>query len=250
MLGLAHKAGLAAMMNNGKSPFDEVTPMRPDPADRSCRRAHWSRCGFLSDVWDNVDLVLNETATRPKDADWDRTFEANSRSERSRAHGRRTVALITTATLGGASQQRRPKVFYEWSRVKLFDLAVAVNTGDDRCATSTDAGAVCNRYGVYPELVNTAFGPPLSEAPESQACLRSSTVHCVWVRRYADGMNVLNASARRRASTRLKLDVKGCRYVYDVYSHRPLAGNQCVRRVTMMLPRWSGRPVRYSTDPW
>lgn len=250
MVGLAHAAGLQATMNNGKSPFDGVTPMRPDPADSSCRHGDWASCRFLSDVWSVVDLVLAETATRPKAADWQRTFAANAKSESSRAHGHRTVALITTASLGGVSEQRRSNVFYEWSRIKLFDLPVAVNTGDDGCATSTDEDAVCNRYGVYPELVDTLFGAPVSSEPTSTDCLRRSTVRCLWTRRYADGMDVLNASPHRRRAVAIKLGVPGCRYVYDVYSQRPLAHNECVRRVRLTFPRWSGRPLRYAGSAW
>lgn len=250
MIGLAHQSGLQVMLNNGKSPFDRVAQMRPDPTDKACRKRDWSACRFLSDVWPKVDLVLAETATRPRDVDWARTFASNAASEASRKHGRRTVALVTTATLGGASQQRRPKVFYEWSRIKLFDLPVGVNTGDDKCATSTDAQAVCNRYGVYPELVDTAFGPPLSSGPTSASCVRGSRVRCLWTRRYADGMDVLNASPERRRRVTVALGLRRCRYVYDVYHDRALADDQCVKKVSLRLPGWSGRPLRYSRSPW
>ena len=133
MLGLAHAEGLQAMMNNGKSPFDGPVRMRPDPHNASCRAAKWSQCTFLSDIWSKVDLVLNETPSRPKDEDWARMLAANQHSETDAKHGRRTVDLITTASLRGAQNQTPAKVFYQWSRIKLFDVAVAVNTGDGGC---------------------------------------------------------------------------------------------------------------------
>jgi hypothetical protein len=249
LLGLAHAAGLQAMMNNGSSPFDPVTRMRPDPRNVSCQRARWSKCRFLSDVWSKVNLVLNESATRPRDVLWRRTFVANERSERSGPEGRRTVALITTGSLGGAANQTRSHVFYAWSRVKLFDLAVSVNTGDGGCG---DAGsdAVCNRYGVYPQLVDTVMGQTVSSRPTSQSCARRSKINCVWVRRYRQGTTVLNARPVAVRDVRVDLGLANCRYVYDVYRRAPLAGNACKQAVRMDLPSWSGRPLRLSTKPW
>lgn len=248
-LGLAHGVGLQAMMNTGKSPFDIRTPLRPDPGDRSCRTAQWEQCRFLSDAWEHLDLVLNETAGRPRDEQWERTFTGNQRSERHARLHSRTVALVTTASLGGAENQTRRNVYYQWARIKLFNLAVAVNTGDDRCVGAADA-TVCNRYGVYPELVDTTFGEPLRDAPTSRGCRRHSEVRCVWLRRYADGLDVLNASGGARRTVSVRLGTEGCRYVFDVYKDRPLADNRCVERVEVRLPRWSGRPLRYSTRPW
>jgi hypothetical protein len=250
MLGLAHAAGLEAMMNNGKSPFDPVSPMRPDPRDRDCRNSTYERCRALSDIWSNLNLVLTETASRPKAVLWDRTFSGNKRSERNAAHGQRTVALVTTGTLGGPRNQTRANVFYQWSRIKLFNIAVAVNTGDDRCASAADPDAVCNRYGVYPELVNTTFGRPRRASPVTQNCLKGSDVRCVWVRRYAQGVNVLNVSTKRRPDTVVKLGTPTCRYVYNVFERAPMARNRCVNKVSVKLPPWSGRPLKYSTRPW
>jgi hypothetical protein len=248
MLGLAHAVGLRAMMNNGESPFDPVTPMRPDPDDRACRAGTWSKCNFISDAWRKLDLVLNETAAKPKVDGWARNFVGNKRSERHPSFGHRTVALITSASLGGDRKQTRRNVFYQWSRIKLFDLAVAVNTGDDGCPGGTTSG-ICNRYGVYPELVNTKFGRPLANSPSSSECLRRSEVRCVWKRLYAKGANVLNAQPSP-SKVSVKLGTRGCRHVYNVFERRPLAGNNCVRKVSVKLPAWSGRPLKYSKDPW
>jgi hypothetical protein len=249
MLGLAHVVGLQAMMNNGLSPFDPRIRMRPNPANRYCRAAEWSKCTFIADAWRNVDVVLNESASRPEDKWWWRNFAGNRRSERNPSHGLRTVGLITTFTLGGASHQHRHDVFYQWSRIKLFNLAVAVNTGDGGCGGASTSD-VCNRYGVYPELVNTVFGRPLGRLPHSRACIGRSTIHCVWLRRYAKGVNVLNADARARTRVRVSLNRGSCRYVYDVYTKAPLAHNRCVHKVRVTMSAWSGHPLRYSKRPW
>ncbi len=250
MLGLAHRAGLQAMLNTGKSAFDPRVPMRPDPADPSCQAHEWSKCTFLNDIWEDLDLTLNESAARPKDGRWNRNFTGNSRSELDAAHGHRTVALITTATLGGAAKQTRRNVYFEWSRVKLFNLAVAVNTGDGGCPPPVDPQQPCNHYGVYPELVDTLFGKPLGGSPTSVSCVKRSTVHCLWLRRYAKGVSVVNAGARRRSNVLVTLGRGTCRYVYDVYSGSPLAGNRCVTSVHVDLSGWSGQPLRYSRHPW
>ena len=247
MLGLAEGVGLEAMMNSGRSPYDPRAPMRPDPEDPDCKTGSSARCGTITDAWSHLNLVVNETAAKPKDKWWKRTFSGNLRSERHARQGRRTVALVTTSSLGGNEFQTRPRVFYAWSRIKLFDLAVAVNTGDDGCPGSTD---VCNRHGMYPSLVNTVFGTPLENRPRSRGCLEGSAVRCLWTRSYARGMNVLNATPSPRADAGLTLRTPSCRYVYDVYNQTPLAGNRCVSSVRLDLPAWSGRPLRYSTSPW
>jgi hypothetical protein len=246
MLGLAHSEGLQAMMNNGTSPFDSPVRMRPDPHNAKCRAHKWAKCRFLNDVWPKVDLVLNETPTRLRVKDWTRMFRANRLSERDSRQGRRTVALITTATLGGRANQTRSKVFYEWSRIKLFDLATAVNTGDGGCSGAS-AEAVCNHYGVYSDLTDVDFGKVKGTKPSYTKCARHDKVRCVWVRRYKRGMNLLNASGKAH-TVKVGTGLSSCRYVLDVYSGKPLADNTCVKSVRLKLPRWSGRPLTYSTE--
>lgn len=249
MLGLAHATGLQAMVNNGKSPFDPFVGMRPNPRNAYCRAAKWARCTTLSDSWANLNLVLNETAAHPRDVAWSRDFAGNQLSETNRYHGRRTLALITTATLGGAARQTRANVFYQWSRVKLFNIPVAVNTGDGTCASGSTTSGVCNRYGVYPELTNATFGKPLSTKPAATGCVRPSKVRCVWTRRYAAGMNLVNVTPKPRL-VKLALGTSRCRFVYDVYLKRPLAGNACVKSISLRMTPWSGRPLRYSASRW
>lgn len=249
-VALARQAGLETMMNNGKSPFDPVVPMRPDPRDRHCRAGEHARCDTLGDAWNSLELVLSEAAGRPKDVLWDRTFVGNKRAERNKSNGRRTVGLITTATLGGRENQTPYNVYYQWSRIKLFDMAVAVNTGDDNCAGASDPDAICNRYGVYPELNSIRFGAPLTGAPAATRCLRRSDVRCVWTRTYADGASVVNVRPRPQKRQVVQLGTDGCRFVYDVFADRPLADNRCVTRVVLRLPKWGGRPLVYATEPW
>ncbi len=248
LLPLARQKGLESMMNTGKSPFDPVSPMRPDPDDRQCRQGDWARCSFLDDAWKNLDLVLSETAARPKAVDWERTFVGNRRSENHQAHGRRTVALITTASLGDRRPSRR-QVFYQWSRIKLFDLPVAVGTGDDRCVDALP-DAVCNRFGVYPQLVDTTFGPPTDDDPVAKRCAHRSDVKCLWLRRYRHGATVVNVTGERQEPVRLRLGTNGCRYVYDVYRREPMMKDACVTEVALDVPRWSGLPLRFSEEPW
>jgi hypothetical protein len=246
MLGLARQHGLGVLLNYGTSPFDPLVPMRPDPADPACRDREWDECRFRSDVWSNVDLVLNEAVAFPKDQSWQRTFEANQRSEHDAKHGQRVVGLITTYTLGGKRNQTRAKVFYEWSRVKLFNLALAVNTGDGGCPAGGTRSGVCNRYGTYPELANIRFGAPVDAGPRRSGCSAGSSTHCVWTRAYTNGLNVLNASPAGRSNVEVDVPGGACRYVYDVYEHRPLAGNKCVSIIHLDLPAWSGRPLLFS----
>jgi hypothetical protein len=153
------------------------------------------------------------------------------------------VALITTATLGGEAQQTKKNVYYQWSRIKLFNLAVAVNTGTGKCPAGGTESGVCNRFGVYPELANVTFGKPLSAGPAKQSCLKNSSQSCVWTRTYARGANVLNQTGTTKRVT-IDLGVNTCRHVKNLRTGTTVAG--CVKRVKLTLPPWSGTPLLYS----
>lgn len=241
-LGLARHVGLKVIVNNGSSPFDPTIRMRPDPHNRACRNANWSRCHFLSDEWNDVNLVLSETASAPKDERWWSTFTGNGRSERNRRNGHRTIALITTANLGGVQNQTRKKIFYAWGRVRLFNMPVAINTGNDRCAGGKQA--ICNRFGAYPKLTDHNFGRPITSRPESTKCGSVKHYRCVWIRRYTKGAVVVNVSPVRHR-VRVALGRAHCRHVYDMLRNAPLAGDRCVRSVTFTLKPWSAHPLRY-----
>lgn len=240
------EAGLELMLNYGVSPLDPTTPMRPDPHDPACVQRDYAKCRHLDDVWPQVQWVLNEAIAHPQDLEWQHDYESNRASEQDPVHGGQTVGLITQAALGG--QHTREGVYFEWSRVKLFKIPLAVGTGDDGCP-GKPASSICNRHALYPELANVAFGSPIDKQSRSSDCTRHSKVRCVWSRRYEQGASIVNVQPTA-ASFKLSLGVQGCRYVRDVWSGAPLAGNRCTESVKLDLPAWSGRPLAYSTKPW
>jgi hypothetical protein len=241
---LAQTQGLKVLFNNGVPAL--VTPkMRPDPSNKDCQHAHWSKCPTLGDLWRHTNLVLNESATDLKDTGWARTYAGNKASESDVRHGYQTVALITTRNLHGATGQTKGNVFYEWSRIKLFNISVAVNTGEGGCP-ATNKSTPCNHYGFYPALTSINFGRPLASGPRRASCTKPGEVHCVWHRTYARGADVVNVSSTRKTVT-VDLGTNGCRFVTDAYSGT-LLSSKCISTVKVTLPPWSGRPLTYSTS--
>lgn len=240
------EAGLELMLNYGVSALDPATALRPDPHDSACVQRDYAKCRHLDDVWPQVQWALNEAISHPRDVDWAHEYESNRASEKDPAHGGQIVGLITQATLGG--EHTRDGVYFEWSKVKLFKIPLAVGTGDDGCP-GKPANSICNRQAIYPELANLAFGTPIDAEPRSGDCAAGSTVDCVWSRRYEHGASIANVQPIA-ASFELSLGVQGCRYVRDLWSGEPLAGNRCTKSVTLDVPAWSGRPLAYATKPW
>ncbi len=236
----AHDVGLEMMMNYGISPFDHSTPLRPDSKSKACQQRNYQKCPQLNDVWPGLDWVLDEGISHPKDTAFLGDYETNLTIEREADKGHRTVGLLTTGSLG---ENNRTNVFFEWSKVKLFDIPLAVNTGEGGCQGQTVA--VCNRARLYPDLANVAFGTPVAGQPAKQSCQAKSKVNCLWVRRYSDGMSVVNVSDGS-VTTSLALGVDGCRVVTSVYNGQALDGGKCVKKVSMTIPAWSGRPLTYS----
>lgn len=247
MEGVAAEAGLQLMVNFGGSPFDPLVPMRPDPRDRACQREDWSQCSHLDDAWQHATWVADEAIAHPQDQQWNNDYQANQQNEQNPQHGGQVVGLITTGTLGG--EHSRAGVYFEWARVKLFAIPLAVGTGDSGCA-KVAAGAVCNRQAAYPELAGLVLGKPLSKTPTSRACDAGSQSRCVWTRQYSNGMSVVNVRPGSASGLQLELGTGSCRYVRDVESGKALAANRCVTQVTLDLPAWSGRPLQYGTRPW
>ena len=240
MAAEAHRAGLKLMVNYGVSPFDPLTPLRPDPTDPACAQQPAPECRHLADGWRDVDWFLDEAVTHPRDVDWEKDFTANSRGETDPDHGGRVVGLITDAILQGDTS--RAAVFYAWSRAKLFAVPIAVGTGSGGCPKAKP-GTVCNRRLSFADLASTTLGPPLDRAPTSSDCTPGSTTLCVWVRRYTDGVVVVNAQGRP-VRTEVDLGIDGCRRMTDVFLGTPIAGGDCVRTVTLDLAPWAGRPLR------
>jgi hypothetical protein len=243
LMEVAQEAGMPVMMNYGVSPFDANTPLRPDPHDQACVARDFARCPALPDAWDATTSVLDEAISHPRAKYFREDFAANRENEQDAEHGGRVVGLLTTATIG---KQNRKNVYYGWSRVKLFAIPLGVNTGDQGCAAAK--GAPCNRHALYPELADVTFGAPLAAMPESTRCERGSDVRCLWARRYQQGMSLVNVGARARSTGPMPLGVDGCRYVLDVWTGRPLAGNRCVTSVSLALGPWEGHPLQYATQ--
>lgn len=248
LLSDVRKAGLEVMVNYGVSPFDAQTPLRPDPHSPGCApHPGGPNCPTLDDVWPVTDFVLDEAIAHIEDVDWDNDFRSNLQNEVQAHAGRRVMGLITNSNLGG--RQDRDSAVFAFARVKLFAIPVGINTGDDNCPGSPPGG-LCNRHGVYPELVGLRLGDPVDPAPVSTACESRSTVHCLWSRRYANGASVVNVSATPKTNTQFSLGVDGCRYVKDLGTQQPLASNQCVSSVALIALPWSGHPLAYSRHPW
>ncbi len=240
MAAEAHRAGLKLMFNYGVSPFDEHTPLRPDPRSPSCAVQPAPTCPRLNDGWKDTNWILDEAVTHERDTDWDADFRANFRNETDPEHGGQVVGLITDALLRGDTS--RDAVYYEWSRAKLFAIPIAVGTGSGGCANA-GPGTVCNRRLSFPELASTTLGAPHDGGPMASSCTPGSTTRCVWIRRYASGVVVVNAQDRPvRAEVSLGTD--HCRTVTDVFAGKPVDGGKCVTTVTLDLPAWSGRPLQ------
>jgi hypothetical protein len=216
--------------------------MRPDPSNSACRSRTWEACHFLNDVWDKITLVLDEAPAHPQDQLWAFDFTANQRNEQDHDHGGKVVALITEGTLGKGNYNRA-NVYFQWARVKLFNIPVAVGTGDDGCKKGADEG-ICNRQGAFPELNDLNFGRSLSPQPASQACDAGSKIRCVWSRPYSSGLDVVNPSPTSK-TVKVALSTSGCRRVRDVLADQVLNGGRCVTDVTLTLSPWSGRPLQY-----
>jgi hypothetical protein len=236
----AHAAGLELMMNYGV--FNQQTPLRPDPRDPDCRRQNWAKCHHLGDAWAGLDFALDEAPAHPTDVNWDADYRVNQLAEQDPQHGGHVVGLLTTGTLG---ENNRTNVYFEWARVKLFVVPLAVNTGNAGCASAY--GAPCNRHALYPELADIAYGKPIDKEPVKTECQKHSRINCVWVRHYEHGMSVVNVSDRTR-TVKLELETQGCRVVNDIWLGKPLASGACVTKAQLVVPAWSGRPLTYSAS--
>lgn len=239
----AKQTGLEVLLNYGLSSVDPVVPMRPDPRDPDCPARAWARCSTLDDVWPHVDWTLDEAIAHPRDEQFSEDLAALSRITTDSRHPNRVIGLITAGTLGG--EFTRDNVFFQWARVKLFPVPLAVGTGDDGCRNNPDA-PICNRHGSFPELANAALGAPTTARPEPQSCEPGSNEQCLWVRKYQRGMVVVNVSPVPKRLRGTALRVAGCRVVTDVYADAPIANGRCVTAVDLELPAWSGRVLTYA----
>jgi hypothetical protein len=140
----------------------------------------------------------------------------------------------------------RDSVFFTWSRVRLFAFGVGVGTGDDGCP-GVAAGAVCNRRMIFPELADTILGRPVDPAPVPTNCDGANDlVHCVWMRHYEHGVVVVNVKDHPTLGVQVSTATPDCHQVTDVFSAKSLTSGACAKSVTIDLPAWSGRPLRYT----
>jgi hypothetical protein len=248
MAAEVRQAGLDLIVNYGVSPFDPRIPMRPDPRDPGCAEKVPTDCRTLDDVWRYADGVLDEAIAHTEDTSFLPDLRANALNEKMAARGRPVVGLLTQGTMGG--KHSRDTVYYEWARVKLFVIPLAVNTGDDNCG-NPPPGTLCNRQALYPELANITFGAPLTRAPTASKCASGSKVHCIWMRRYENGLSLVNVSPKAKQTGTIPLGVDGCRYVKDMLTGQPVGGpSACVTAVSLDAGPWSGHPLVYSETPW
>jgi hypothetical protein len=228
IMAVAKQAGIPLIINYGISPFDPHSPLR-------------------SDAWNalsSTGMVLDEAISHPRDSRWAADYAVNLQNEQNAQHRGHVIGLLTTATVG---TQNRQDVYYGWTRAKLFAIPVGVNTGDAGCAGA--GGLPCNRAGLYPELANVGYGPPVSTRPATIECAPGDAIHCLWFRRYQAGMSLLDVSPATRTGV-IPLGVSGCRYVLDLYTNRSIDGGRCVTSAVVLLGAWEGHPLQYGTKPW
>jgi hypothetical protein len=246
--GLVKSAGLDLIVNYGLSPFDPRGPMRPDPRSPDCVDRS-SKCPVLDDGWKYPTWVSDEAVAHPRDDNWDIDYQSNLQNEQHPEHGGQVLGLITVGTLGG--DKSRENVFFQWARVKLFDIPLAVAVWDrEKACPGVPVDEPCNTLLTYPELTSVQVGDPIEARPRSERCAGNRPPRCVWSRRYTEGAMVANVQNRTISAYTLKLGTDGCRWVRDVWTAAPLAGNECVAEVTLDLAPWSGRPLAYSTTPF
>lgn len=234
LVGIARSAGLQVMVNAG-APTGLPVPLRPDPADPACRAGDWPRCHGLDDVARAATWILHEGASNQSDdTDWSTDVAALAADEVAdrRPTGARVVAF---GAYRGDGVDPGPATVFQWAVMKLFAVPAALGTGTDRCGTPigapTDPG--CNRGALAPAaLVDTRLGPPLDPAPLRRDCAPDGA-HCLWVRRYRDGLVALDNGTRpvRAAGIPVTAD-GGCVRLVDAVTG---AAGRCVTTVDLTL---------------
>lgn len=249
LVPLARSLGLQVMVNAGP-PAAPGTPMRPNPRDPACRAADWARCSSVDDVARSATWILHEGAS-----DWsdDRFWRADVKAlaldeayERNPA-GARVVAL---GVYRGPVASAASHIAYQWAVMQLYAVPAAFGTGVDRCGIAATATieTACNRGGLVPAaLEDAALGPPLDPAPLTRSCAADGW-HCVWVRRYRDGMVLVNDTPGVLRSGPVAIgDARSCRPVRDLVTGGDVPGGTCARSVDLRLGPFSARILSYRT---
>ncbi|MFZ4584519.1 MAG: hypothetical protein ACOYNI_04750 [Acidimicrobiia bacterium] len=238
MMALVKSTGLQVLQNYGMSIFDPLTPFRPNPRDPACQRRDWAECKPISDGIEYADYWVDEAVAHPRDENFLFDFQANRANEKDPRFGGKVLGLITPGTLGG--DVTRDNVYFQWARVKIFNMPLGVFTGDDNCNGKLDG--LCNRRGLYKELNDLRLGAPLTEMPDKVACEANAEVNCVWVRPYRNGASVVNVTGIAKVVT-VSLAGATCRNVVSVIDGASLG--PCGGNLKIDLPPWSGRPLRF-----
>jgi hypothetical protein len=247
LVPLARSLGLQVMVNGG-APADPAMPMRPDPTDPACRAGIWSRCRGLHDVTENATWILQEGASNfGDDTAWRTDTQALASDEAYAEHpdGARVAAL---GVYRGRDAGQAEHILYQWAVMKLYDVPAGFGTGVARCgvpATEPIASA-CNQGGLAPaRLVDTVLGEPLDPAPAAHDCA-SDGWHCVWIRRYQDGIVMVNNTPATRNTGQIPLTEDGsCRVPVDAATGAPYEGGACTSGVDVNLGPFRAQILRY-----
>jgi len=242
---VSRTVGLRILLNYGH-PYTGVR-LRPNPSNPHCRGVgSHAKCTYRSDIWKWIDQDVDEHRvglTGPGSFDADYDLGRIAERHVSPAGVSRVIREVKTTT------RNKNRVYYHWARIRLFQVAMFVNTGDDRCVTSTRPGP-CFHQGTYPLLTRARLGRPLGPRPVGLSCRSRSPTSCVWLRRYARGMTVLNPSHRPRRLRDVPMRASGCREIEDLYhstlsASAFLAGGRCTDTLSYLMPPLSGRVLMY-----
>jgi hypothetical protein len=229
-----HDLGLEVMFNYATSPNDAKLALRPDPSDPRCNLpttatvTAWAQCPRLSDVWPVVTSVLVENFGKTTDERWLEDYRTGAEAE---AKQHPVVGLLKESEVDPAKQ--RANAYYQWARAKLFPTALAMNVGDDRC--NGNGTSVCQRNGLFPELVDARLGAPTRAQPVASQCV-PGTLRCLYTRTYQLGTVAANASPRPAVTQVLPTPTQD---LVEQYSGQVVTHASCGAGVPQ--PAWSGR---------
>jgi hypothetical protein len=247
LVPLARSLGLQVMVNAGP-PADPGMPMRPNPRDAACRAGDWDRCSTIDDVARSANWILHEGASDwSDDRFWRNDVQALASDEAYERHhdGARVVAL---GVYRGPAADAASHIAYQWAVMQLYAVPAAFGTGVDRCGIAATAtiDTACNRGGLVPTaLEDAALGPPLDPAPLTRSCAGDGW-HCVWIRRYRDGMVLVNDTAGALRTGPVAVgDERTCRPVRDLVTGGTVPGGTCARSIDLRLAPFSARIPSY-----
>jgi hypothetical protein len=251
LVPLARSLGLQVMVNGG-APADPALPMRPDPGNAACRAALWSRCRGLDDVVRNATWILHEGASNWSD---DTAWLAQIRALATDEVYSRNAAGARVAAFGvyrGPGVDQPAHVVYQWAVMKLYDIPAGFGTGVGRCGVPAQLPieSACNQGAIAPPaLVDARLGPPLDASPAARACAADGW-HCVWLRRYQDGLVVVNNTASARTTGPIELTADhSCRTVADAVTGARRARGACTPTMDVTLAPYRAQVLGYGTDP-